>query len=139
MPKKKGQPAAVQPETTATAPAVPDHLLQAIDPETAAKPAKKRRAKAAKPAPAAEPAAADDDSSVNLDDAATDQAVNDIAVDEADTILTLQDVANETEVETKPRPKQHWFMLIVLMVVLTALIFYYGQLVDFYQTLNLDF
>lgn len=149
MPKKKGQSAAAPTETNTTAPEVPDHLLEEIADEAApvaaskppkktAKAAKKEDKKEAKPETEPE-SAAESDKTANLDDEATEQAVNEIAVDESDTILTLQDVANEPE-EDQTKPANDWPVLIVVLIILLVTIFFTRQdLVDFYRTLSINF
>lgn len=156
MPQKKDGPAAPEPESSTTAPEVPDHLLKDIDPQAAAAPAakapKKTKTKASKTeqpapnqtaeAPAEEKTAAADTAdtkTTNLDDQATDEAVNDIAVDEGDTMLTLQDVANETDEETPPNHTLDWFVLIVVLIILGVTIFLTRQeLIVFYRSLSLN-
>lgn len=142
MPQKKDS----QDTKTANAgaPEVPGDLLREIGSAPATKPAKKARAKTTKPAAEESQAAAQTDRpaesrSTNLDDPETDEAVKDIAVDESDTVLALQDIATDDEaVEEKPRPKPHWFTLIILLSILAALFLARESLIELYQSLNIN-
>jgi hypothetical protein len=62
-----------------------------------------------------------DDQTVDVDDPATDAAVNEVAADEADTMLALQDAANEP----LSSPKKHfglvfWILLFLALAAVAA-------------------
>lgn len=157
MPQKKGrstEPSAKRPQakskatedmqSAATAPEVSGELLkeigaEAVLAETPAKPVKstaiKETAKEPEnqtnpsPGEPVQDTSSETDKTTNLDDSKTDQAVDAIAEEEADTILALQDAAGE-EINEEPTGwkaklkrllKSKWTWLGLLLVVLVLL------------------
>lgn len=143
MSQKKGRQSAPEPASSTTAPAVPDALLKDVDQAVATKPGpKKIKVKKSKTEEeAAQPAAEEssDRQSTNLDDQETDEAVQAIAVDEADTILALQDVANDTEEEERLKRRKTWIDLgvfLVLLIAFVAVMLTRNELAHYYQNVQ---
>jgi hypothetical protein len=122
-------------KTSRTAPEVPDDLLAKVNTKT--KPVKAQPPPAKPPEPT-QPEAAEEvadqpeDRTTQLDDQATNQAVDDIAAKEANTMLELQDaigrkatrLADDLAQQDRRRARRRrwaWFSLFILVAALLLL------------------